>query len=146
MGMEEQQLSPGVPWESSSRDCYKEGLFTRCLGGRQCLQPMLCCPGVLSRCPMTSGPEDLLPMSVLPDIPLSPRVRGSEGQPVTLRNCTGLTSVWARQAAPSEVCVGAKIRQQKPAGFAEPGEEESTSTAHAALPSGASAQLRLSFL
>lgn len=83
--------------------------------GEQCLQPMLCCPDGLSRHPMTRGPEDLLPTSVLPDAPLSLHVHGSKrGQPATLCSCAGLTLVLARQAAPAEVCVAAETRQQKP--------------------------------
>lgn len=41
--MESWQLSPGVPQESSSRDCYREGLFTGCLGGTV-LTALLWCP------------------------------------------------------------------------------------------------------
>lgn len=71
------------------------------------------------------------------------------GQPVTLRDCAGLSLVWAQQAVPTEVRVGAEARQQKKtAGFAEPEEEESTSSrmCSTAASAATSAQLRPSFL
>lgn len=52
--------------------------------GGHCLQPVLRCPGVLSRHLTTRGPEDLLPTSVLPGGTLSPCTRGSEAASLSL--------------------------------------------------------------
>ena len=69
------------------------------------------------------------------------------GQPVTLCNCAGLTSVWAQQAVPTEVCVGAPRQDStNPTGFAEPGEEESTFTHMCSTAKWDVAQLRSTFL
>ena len=81
----------------------------------QCLRPTLHCSDVLSRHPVTSGPEDLLPTSVLPGAPPSLHVHGSEGDSLSL-SATAQVSLRSGlgRLCLQRLCVGAETRQQKP--------------------------------
>lgn len=137
MDMEGWQLSPGTPQERSSRDSSP---------GSRCLQPMLHCPDVLSTHPMTRGHEDLLPTPVLSDAPLSPCVHSPERHSLSLCHCTGLACLGSAGCA----CRGMCGCQDKIAKIRRDLQSQGRKKAHppicAALPSGASAQLRPSFL